>query len=75
MNPNTGQIYDLPEGVSAKEKSRELGVPLVKIPDKDLDKVRKMSDDDRKAYIKRVQKNRAKAKARRKANRKRRVRK
>lgn len=69
MNPNTGQIY---EGSQEIDLAKERGEPLVKIPQKDLDKVRVMSTGDRKAYANRLIKRRKQKKAARKADRKRR---
>jgi hypothetical protein len=69
MNPETGQIY---EAVADIELAKDRGEPLVRIPNRDLEKVKVMSVDDRKAYANRIIKRRKQAKARRKADRKRR---
>lgn len=69
MNPGTGQLYEGPEEI---DMAKLRGEPLVRIPEKDLDKVRVMSMDDRKAYANRIIKRRKQKKAARKADRKRR---
>lgn len=70
MDPNTGRIY---EGTPEELKEiKEQGIPLIPIPEREIEQVRAMTIDERKAYAKRVLNRRKKAKQARKANRKRR---
>jgi hypothetical protein len=69
MNPETGQLY---EGVEEIGKAKERREPLMRIGPAAVEKVRAMSTDERKAYANRIIKRRKQAKARRKADRKRR---
>ena len=68
MNINTGQLY---EG-DAIQEAKVAGEPIMRVPAKDVDKVRVMTNDDRKAYAKRVLASRKQRKQKRTANRKRR---
>ena len=68
MNINTGQLY---EG-DAIQEAKAAGEPIMRVPARDADKVRAMTNNDRKAYAKRVLASRKQRKQRRKANRKRR---
>ena len=70
MNPHTGQIYEGTPGELTEIKAQ--GIPLIPIPERDIENVRAMTIDERKAYAKRVRNRRKKAKQRRKADRKRR---
>lgn len=71
MDPNSGHIYEGTEE-QLKEVERRIGHDLVPIDQKRLeeDGVRRMLPNERIAYVKRVQKSRAKNKAGRKARRK-----
>ncbi len=69
MNIETGQIY---EGKEAIELAKDRGEPLVRIRPRDINNVRGMTMDDRKAYANNLIKRRKQRKAKRKADRKRR---
>lgn len=69
MNKETAHIYEGPEEV---QKAKDRGEPLIKIPSRDLNKVKAMTKDDRKSYANHLAKRRKQRKVKRKANRKRR---
>ena len=69
MNIETGQLY---EGAEEIKAAKDRGEPLVKVPSRDLPKVKVMTDDDRISYANNLTKRRKHRKAARKANRKRR---
>ena len=69
MNIETEQLY---EGAEEIQKAKDRGEPLVKVPSRDLPKVKVMTDGARISYANHLAKRRKHRKAARKANRKRR---
>lgn len=69
MDPNTGAIID-GDDEALKKIEQELKRDLVRIPKEDVDKVRAMTMQDRRAYAKKVEARRKKTKAAKAAKRK-----
>lgn len=64
MDPNTGQIFS---GTieAIREAEKKAGVKFVPIKPRDLERVQKMNTEARRAYAKRVERERARRKAKR----------